>query len=237
MSDFNQQIRQHYEQQKLSPAKVDALLAAGGSASQPRPLATRWPWLVAACCVFGVIVFAALQRSKNAAEPGRIVLGEAMETVRAHFSRPDYELDALSGDPAVLRAQLIAAGAPADFELPAAVASLPSYGCKVFEVRGQKIYLMCFFLEPGTGRASGEPAMRQMTVIGADGSMMKKDRPLVHLVVADRSAFSDAPVVGGWVSVPFADRWSVRARSAAGRVVMLATQSVGPEVDTLLGAL
>jgi hypothetical protein len=56
-----------------------------------------------------------------------------------------------------------------DFHMPRGLETLPGIGCQVLDIRGQKVTLMCF---------------------------LTPDQDEVHLVVADRSRFKDAPDVG-----------------------------------------
>ncbi len=237
MSDFDQQLRQHYERQKLPPAKVDALLSAGRTASARRSRARQWVWAAAACGVLALILFAAGRIPRTEIAVDRITVADTVEAVRAHFSRPDYALDTVSADHDELRTRLIAAGAPPEFSIPEAMTALSSYGCMVLDVRGRRIYLICFFLDDAGPRSADTAPMRQSTVTGPDGSMMKKDRPLVHLLVADRQDFSDPPPSGAWLEVPAAEGWLVRARSDEARVVVLATQVTATELEAALGVL
>jgi hypothetical protein len=69
---------------------------------------------------------------------------------------------------------LFAQGAPA-FEIPTKLRGLKSFGCQVIQVEGKPTYLTCFWSEKKPGVDQGS---------------------LVHLLVARRSDFKDAPPSG-----------------------------------------
>jgi hypothetical protein len=71
-----------------------------------------------------------------------------------------------------LRAWLVAQGAPAESQIPAKLRGLKSFGCQVLDVHGQPAYLACFWAEKKPGVDDGK---------------------LVHLVMAHREDFKDAP--------------------------------------------
>jgi hypothetical protein len=87
------------------------------------------------------------------------------------FGKPP-ELPERSQNPEELRSWLLAQGAPADFQIPAKLRGLKSFGCQVIDVHGRPAYLTCFWEEKKPGVDEGT---------------------LVHLLVARRSDFKDAP--------------------------------------------
>ena len=156
------------------------------------------------------------------AETAGVLPTEIAATVQTFFSQPDYELPRVSSVPAELTAWLLEQGAPASFELPPAFANLSSFGCRVFDVQGERVYLICFFLD-GAGDAAAEGMMKkQMVVTAPDGTMMKKDRPLVHLVFAPRSAFREAPRPGSRVQLPPSGDWNFQLWSEQDLVYLVA---------------
>jgi hypothetical protein len=66
------------------------------------------------------------------------------------------------------------------------------------------------------------PLKKEMVVTAPDGTMMKKNRPLVHLVVAPRAAFRDAPVPGSRVRLPVAGEWNFEVWSQDDQVYLVA---------------
>ncbi len=224
MSDFEQQLRRHYEAQRLSDAKVAALLAKGNVTRAARSTRT-WTWLAAASLALGVFVYAAWRSFAPASAPSKIAMSEVAAAVRAHFSQPGYRLDLVSSEPAELLAWLQREGAPRNVTLPGGLARLSSYGCQVLDVRGRRAYLICFFLDEANGGGSGDAPMREMTVTAPDGTMMKKDRPLVHFVVAEGAAYEDLPAAGVWLSLQDLDGWSFRVRTEGEHVFLLASNA------------
>lgn len=129
----------------------------------------------------------------------------------------------MSSVPGELTAWLRTQGAPASFELPPAFANLSSFGCRVFDVQGERVYLICFFLDGGASDpAAGGMMKKQMVVTGPDGTMMKKDRPLVHLVFAPRSAFRNPPRPGTRVPLPPSGDWNFQMWSTDQMVYLVA---------------
>jgi hypothetical protein len=82
------------------------------------------------------------------------------------------ELPKRSQDKAELRAWLLAQGAPADFQIPAKLLALESFGCQVVDIRGRPAWLTCFWREKKPDATGGE---------------------LVHLFAVRRSDFRDGP--------------------------------------------
>jgi hypothetical protein len=130
------------------------------------------------------------------------------DAVREFFSGPGYQLDRISANRAELTDWLRRNGGPDDFAVPPALAGLTSYGCEVLEVRGQKVFLICFLLEaPPPAAAGAMPEKKMMTVINPDGTMMKKAVPLVHLIVAPKSRFAADPLTGERVVLSAGGEW------------------------------
>jgi len=227
MADLEDQLRQHYESQQLPVERARAILAAGRTAAAARARRTR-RWLGAAAAVLlglGTYVGTSYFGGGDLAVTARgIVPQDAAAAVIAHFSRPDYQLGAISADHAALAKWLRDHGGPASLAIPKAMAGLPSFGCQVLEASGQKVYLICFFLDVSSEevKPGGMPTKRERVVIAPDGTMMKKDRPLVHLVVAPRAAFGAAPAPGTWVNLPEVGEWNFRVWSQDDLVYMVA---------------
>jgi hypothetical protein len=112
----------------------------------------------------------------------------------------------MSEEPAELRKWAIAQGAPAAFQIPPKLAGLVSKGCTVMDVDGKPAFLLCFM----TSDASG-----------------KQDGGMVHLVVARRQDFRNAPSAGT-PSIVTADDWSF-ASWAEGDIVYTIAAPVSVE--------
>lgn len=241
MADFEQQLRKHYGGEKLPEDRARAVLAAGraAAAARARGRRTRW-WLSAAAAAIvavGIVGGVAKFGGKTpAGDSRRIAAQDAAAAVVSYFSLPDYQLPLVSADRAVLEKWLREHGGPANLAVPAAMAGLPTFGCQVLDVRGQKIFLICFFLDttPADLAASGGmPIKKEMVVTAPDGTMMKKNRPLVHLVVASRAAFRDAPKAGERVRFAAAGEWNFETWVQADLVYLVAAVAPGERLAKL----
>ena len=179
MPDLRQQLQTHYDTQALSPEKVDAILAEGRVPAQggekavslPVRPASRWRagWAIAASVA--LLAGAGMLRPW---ERMRVSYVFFAPRVVEFFGKPP-ELPKRSQNPEELRTWLLAQGAPADFKIPAKLRALKSFGCQVVDVHGHPAYLTCFWSEKKPGVDEGS---------------------LVHLLVARRSDFRDAPPSG-----------------------------------------
>ncbi len=171
MPDFREQIQKHFEAKELSPEKVEAILATGQAAAagekivplHPRKSTGRWTVWAVAASIVVLAGLALWWRNG-------VSYQEFAPQVVAFF-RKDPELPERSQNPEELRKWLIAQGGP-EFEIPTKLGGLKSFGCQVIQVQGKSAYLACFWSEKKPGVDQGE---------------------LVHLLVARRSDFQDAP--------------------------------------------
>ncbi len=198
MADFESDLRRHYGSQQLSDARAHAILAAGRAAVL-RAGRRRWLGGMAAAILLGlggaVTWWGGAQR---------INVQDAAAAVVVHFAQPDYTMAEISADRATLERWLREHGGPAHIDVPAGLRELPSFGCQVLEARGQSVFLICFFLDSLPVAPGTMPPKKDMVVTALDGTVMKKVRPLVHLVVVPRAAFRDVPAPGTRV-IPIAD--------------------------------
>jgi hypothetical protein len=94
---------------------------------------------------------------------------------------------------------------------------------------GERVFLLCFFLDVSPAElASGAMIKKEMAVTGPDGSMMKKSRPLVHLVFAPRSAFQEPVAPGTRVSLASRGEWNFQTWSQDD-IVYLVAGTIPPE--------
>lgn len=207
MSELRQQLQKHYDAQALPAAKVDAILADGRSAAQgaekmielPKRRAQLWgaAWAIAAA----VVLLAGLSVWLM---PGRPQVSYALLAPRVvDLFRAGPELPKRSQNPEELRTWLLAQGAPPDFQIPAKLRTLKSFGCQVVDVHGRPAYLTCFWVEKKPGVDDGE---------------------LVHLLVAHRKDFTDGPPEG----VPqfhTEGEWSFAAWSAGDVIYTMAAKA------------
>ncbi|MDP3073869.1 MAG: hypothetical protein Q8N18_26535, partial [Opitutaceae bacterium] len=158
----------------------------------------------------------------------RLTARDAVAAVQAHFATPGYAMAAVSADPAELERWVREHGGPARIEMPAALRGLQSFGCQVLEARGEKVFLLCFFIDSTPVPPGAMPLKQEMVVTAPDGTMMKKTRPLVHLVIAARAAFRDAPAPGARVRMAAGGEWNLEAWSR-GELVYLVTANAPAE--------
>jgi hypothetical protein len=238
MSDFQRKLREHYESQALSERRVREILQAGAVAAARRRRLQRW-WGLAAVLVLGGIGASVtlVKRSDSPALIARLdpVSSEAVTAaVTQFFSRPDYQLAQTSADVISLADWLQEQGAPA-FTIPKNLRDRPSYGCQILEVGDQRLFLMCFFLDAtAADSVDGMPIKREMVVTAADGTMMKKNQPLVHLIIVPRAALPAAPSPGTWVSLPAKDTWNFEIRAQDTVVYIAAGETTSDRLRALV---
>jgi hypothetical protein len=176
MSDLREQLQKHYDAESLPAAKAETILAEGRSAAEGGEKIVQLPvrrvtfWRTLPAIAAGILLLGSLALWWG---PQRGVISYALfaPRVRDFFSTPP-DLPKRSQNPEELRAWLLARGAPADFQIPAKLRSLKSFGCQVLSVHGKPAYLTCFWAEKKPGVDEGS---------------------LVHLLVARRKDFKDVP--------------------------------------------
>jgi hypothetical protein len=236
MSDLRKQLRAHYEAQTLPDDKVDAILLRGrlaGSAGPrgdeedkvlefPQPRRRRAAALALAA---GLAVFAGLLALLLPGKPEPVSFALLAPRVVEFFSGP-HELSVKSNDKAALRAWHLAKGAPERFQIPTRLLPLESFGCEVLDVQGRPAYLTCFWREKN-----------------ADGS----GKELVHLLVARREDFRDAPAsaqpqwreMNGWSFASWSEGDVIYtiAAAAPAKVLEPFIGAIAPPPDRLLAAI
>ncbi len=236
MADFESNLRPHYESQKLPDERVRAILAAGRAAAARRAARRRWVLGAAAALLVGFGLTMGW-RGVGSSNANRIVAQDAATAVMAHFAQPGYTMAEVSADRATLERWLREHGGPPSIAVPLAMRGLQTFGCQVLDARGQKIFLICFFLDSAPVAPGAMPLKSEMVVTAPDGTMMKKSRPLVHLVVAPRAAFRDAPAPGARVKLPANGEWNFETWSAGDLVYLAAAAAPAERVAELARAL
>ncbi|MBL9187055.1 MAG: hypothetical protein JNK23_06235 [Opitutaceae bacterium] len=232
MADLESNLRRHYEGQQLPDERARAILAAGRAAAVRRTARRRWLMGMAAAVAVGVGA-AGVWRSNR----GRITAQDAVAAVQAHFAAPGYTMAAVSADPAELERWVREHGGPERIEVPATMRGLQSFGCQVLEARGEKVFLLCFFIDSTPVPPGAMPLKQEMVVTAPDGTMMKKSRPLVHLVIAARAAFRDAPAPGARVRMAADGEWNLEAWSRGELVYLVAANVPAEKIAELARAL
>ena len=207
MSDLRQQLQKHYDAQALPAAKVEAILAEGRVAAQGGEKVIALPkrrmaaWRLgrlrrrSSCWLAG---FAGGRPRRHE----RVSYASFAPRVVEFFGTPP-ELPKRSQNPDELRTWLLAQGAPEDFQIPAKLHGLKSFGCQVVDVHGRPAYLTCFWAEKKPGVDEGS---------------------LVHLLVAKRSDFRDAPP-SGTPQFRELDGWSFAAWSEGDVIYTMAAKA------------
>ncbi len=175
MSDLRKQIHEHYEKKELLADKVEAILArgravAGGENIVAMPVTSRRRWPRALALAAALAIFAGLAawwQHEVRRPPFAVVPVGLME-----FFATKQEVDPAPEGKEALHALLVQRGAPPDFRIPASLLPLENAACQVIDMQGKDVYLACFWRVDGAGRGLSE---------------------LVHLVVARRDDFRDAP--------------------------------------------
>lgn len=244
MDPTEKKLVEFYRSQSLAPEKAAAILAEGKRvARQRRRQQLLWRSLGVAAAV--TVVGSGAWLTLRPTPPGnpavvRVAAGVSLSDVEASlisfFSQPDYELDQVSLDQAALVAWLESQGAPANLRVPAVMDALDNLGCEVLSVKGQQVYVLCFYMDGVPTDAEGRPMPGKkpmMTAPAPDAGegaapMMKKPSTLVHLVSVPREQFNGAPRVGDPVALSRNGEWSF-ATWAEGEVVYIAGSAVAAE--------
>ena len=224
MDDLNQQLRRHYEGQQLPADRVQEILAAGRAAAAARASRAWWRMAAAAIILLGWGIFGASHYFHPRIESSQIARAEVAAAVKTFFSDPNYQLAQISADRRVLVDWLRQRGGPADFAPPPAMAELSSFGCQVLDVQGQKVFLICFLLDmPAANPPAGAmPVKKMMVVTGPDGQMMKKNVPLVHLVVVPKETFAAGLRAGERLVLSAGGEWHYTAWTQGDQVYIAA---------------
>jgi hypothetical protein len=240
MDDLKSQLRRHYDGQQLPADRVQEILAAGREAAAARASRAWWRMAAAAAViVLGLGIFGATSYFHPRAESPRIAAATVAGAVVNYFSDPNYQLPLVSADRSMLVEWLRQHGGPAHFEVPPAMAGLSSYGCQVLDVQGQKVFLICFQLDaPAANPTPGAmPEKKMMTVVGPDGQMMKKSRPLVHLVVAPKNLFAATPQTGERLVLPATGDWNFATWTNGDQMYVAAAALPADRLAGLVGVL
>ncbi len=203
MPSLRQQIRDYYDAQKLSDAKVDLILSV--TEPTPGPISTKVVEFPRALIMrrmamaAAVLLCAMLAFQFGTRRPKLIPFAVIAPRIIEIFHAP-HPLNQ-SQDKAALREWLLAHGAPADFQIPAKLAVLKSVGCTVVDVQGKPAYLTCFWREPGPGATK---------------------RELIHLLAVRRSDFRDGPA-GPIPQLREMEGWSFASWAAGDIIYTMAT--------------
>ena len=211
MDDLKKQLRRHYEGQQLPDDRVQEILALGRTAGEARASRAWWRMAAAAVVLLGLGIFGATAYFRGHANPSSITVQSVASTVVNYLSDPAHPLPVVSTDRGVLVEWLRQRGGPANFEVPPAMAALSSVGCQVLDVQGQKVYIMCFFLDtpPTNAPAGAMPTKKAMATVGPDGQVVQQARPLVHLLVVPKAMFATPPHPGEAVVLPLDGAWNL----------------------------
>jgi hypothetical protein len=216
MPDFRSQLRQHYDSQALPTGKVDAILARGkvvpaGGQVTAFPERAQSPWRQALPIAAVITLFAALAIWFVPHGPEPLPFAEIAPHVIEFFSSKP-QMTSAPQDKAEIRSWQIAQGAPPEFHIPASLMGLESEACHVVDVHGRKLYLSCFWMENGPEKGG---------------------RELVHLLVARRGDFRDAPS-STKAEIQELDGWSFASWTEGDVLYTIATAAPAARLRPLL---
>lgn len=231
MDEFSKPLRRYYEDQRLTADRAATILAAGQAAIIKRKRRRIWLSLAAAGIIgVGLLAGISLRQTDPLRIEQRLATADLAAAVVSFFAQPDPALGRISNDRTSLKQWLAGQGSPTAFEFPAAIAQLESFGCQVLDVRGQRVSLLCFFLEEkSTGTARTTATVSPKT--------QAKPRPLVHLLVAPRSAFRDAPQPGERVRLDAIGDWKFVSWMKDDLVLVAASDAPVELLADVFGAL
>lgn len=239
MDDLKKQLRRHYEGQQLPDDRVQEILALGRAAREARASRAWWRMAAAAVVLLGLGIFSATVYFRGSSNLSSSTVQSVAGTVVAYLSDPAHPLPVVSTDRSVLAEWLRQRGGPANFEVPPAMTKLSSVGCQVLDVQGQKVYIMCFFLDtpPTNAPAGATPEKKMMVAVGPDGQMMKKARPLIHLMVAPKAMFATPPRPGDPVVLPLDGAWNLATWTRGDQVYVAAAVLPPNQLAGLVAAM
>jgi hypothetical protein len=224
MSELRKQLRAHYEAQALPDGRVDAILLRGRLAASAGPRGDedkvrefpqpRRRWAAALALAAGLALFAGLLALLVPRKPEPVSFALLAPRV-IEFFRGSPQLPEKSQDKAALRAWLLAKGAPPEFQIPPRLLPLESFGCDVVQVQGRPAYLTCFWRAKKADGSGGE---------------------LVHLLVARREDFRDAPASARpqWREM---NGWSFASWSEGDVIYTLAAAAPAKVLESFIGAV
>jgi hypothetical protein len=230
-------LKRHYEQQRIPEDRVASILAAGRAQAAMRRRRRRTYWLSAMAAVLVVGVGLAKWKQSTAVSQSvsaPLRLTDLSSSVVQFFNTPSSALGQLSPKVSSLQQWLEGKGAPSAFNVPPTLGTLQSLGCQVLEVRGQHVSLLCFLLDGPPPEVAPESSS---TPSNAKANAPTSPPRLVHLLVAPRSAFTDAPRVGERVQLDPNGNWNFVAWSDKELVFVAASDVPGQPLSTIGSAL
>jgi hypothetical protein len=226
MDEFQKPLRNYYEGRSLPADRAAAILAAGQAAIARRKRRRAWLGGLAAAAAIGVGILAGLSlrdtKPLHCAE--QLATSDLASAVVSFFAQPEPVLGQISNDRNALKQWLASQGSPTAFEFPTAIAQLESFACQVLDVRGQRVSLLCFFLDETLAEGT-----QPTPTVAPDGQ--PRPRPLVHLLAAPRSAFRDPPQPGERVRLDPVGDWKF-VSWATDEVVFVAASDAPVELLT-----
>ncbi len=185
-----------------------AILAGGRISRRPAAWAKPWVWALAACAVLllgaGMLWQRQVPNSRhstlNSQPPLALWQREAL-----NFLENGPRLDHEAKDPRQLVSWLEAKDAVAPAAMPPGLGDLLAAGCKILDVRGRQVSVLCFH---------------------------RPDGGLVHLVVTKRAP--GETVIGDEPAWQQTGRWTTASWSSAGQDYMLTTDGPREDLSALL---
>ncbi|MEO7599721.1 MAG: hypothetical protein ABIV50_12360 [Opitutus sp.] len=237
MEDLPDALRRHYEERRLPLDRAASILAAGRvqAAHYHRRQQRRWFTAMAALLLIGLGIAGSwvMHSARSSPRSTPISVADVSHSVVQFFAASSPALGLLSPHVSDLQAWLAGKGAPASFVVPSTLETLESLGCQVLDVRGQHVSLFCFLLDP----VRPDSTQENLGPGGAAKSAAEPNRSLVHLLIAPRAAFAQAPRVGERVRLAPEGNWKFVAWSKGDLVFVAASEAAGSSLSAVFGAL
>ena len=237
MSEDSSPVRQHYEQQHLPAEMAARILAQGRILAKRRRRFVALGWSTAA--LIALCLGATLWRVTPAETPGTLITTADVQHAIAHyFAFPERPLSRHDSNPVTLQQWLQTKQAPADFALPGSLKKAQSIGCRVLQVKGRQVSLICFYAD------SVQPAMRlsagRATYSGFGRAwtfVFGPPRPMIHLVTASRSDFTEPPEPGMLVRPESLDGWRFVMWTVGDKVFVAASDHPDVAIEQIVSAI
>ncbi|MEO6005065.1 MAG: hypothetical protein ABIZ04_07995 [Opitutus sp.] len=237
MSEDPPPIRQYYQNQHLAAETAGRILAKG------RVLAKRRRRFIAvtlsAAAALVLCVGAAMLRVGSAKSPTVLITAtDVQQAVMHYFAFPERPLSSHSGNPVALQHWLQTKQAPADFTLPGSLKAAQSIGCRVLNVQGRQVSLMCFYADSVQPGAAGPPGRALYSAVGRAWTfVLGAPRPMIHLIVASRSDFQAPPEPGALVRLNPREGWRFVAWTVGEKVFFAASAHPNVAIEEIVSAM
>ena len=237
MSEDSSPVRQHYEQQNLPAEMAERILARGRMLAKRRRRIVALGWSMAA--VVALCLGATLWRVTPAETPGTLITtADVQHAISHYFAFPERPLSRRDSNPVSLQKWLETKHAPADFALPGSLKKAQSIGCRVLNVHGRQVSLICFYADSVQPNVASTGGRATYSALGRAWTFVfGPPRPMIHLVTASRSDFKDPPAPGGLVRAESIDGWRFVTWTVGEKVFVAASDHPDVAIEQIVSAI